>query len=62
MIGLVPCAIGGSSIEQSLGDSTYRGITLYSNFLHKAIAAAQHGTIKGLLWHQGETNTGLKVI
>src|SRR5215204_6168067 len=59
-IGLVPCAIGGSSIEQWLGNSTYRGVTLYSNFLEKAKAAAQYGTIKGLLWHQGESNTGEK--
>ena len=59
-IGLVPCAIGGSSIEQWLDNSTYRGVTLYSNFLEKAKAAAQHGTIKGLLWHQGESNTGEK--
>src|SRR5215216_5275924 len=48
-IGLVPCAIGGSSIEQWLGDSTYRGVTLYSNFLQKAKIAARSGTIKGLL-------------
>ena len=59
-IGLVPCAIGGSSIEQWLNNSTYRGVTLYSNFLEKAKVAAQYGTIKGLLWHQGESNTGEK--
>ena len=59
-IGLVPCAIGGSSIEQWLGDSTYRGVRLYSNFLHKAKAASQYGIIKGMLWHQGESNTGTK--
>lgn len=59
-IGLVPCAIGGSSIEQWLGDSTYRGVALYSNFLQKAKAASQDGIIKGLLWHQGESNTGTK--
>jgi hypothetical protein len=57
-IGLVPCAVGGSSIEQWLNNATYRGVTLYSNFLEKAKAAAQYGTIKGLLWHQGESNTG----
>lgn len=57
-IGLVPCAVGGSSIEQWLDNATYRGVTLYSNFLEKAKLAAQHGTIKGLLWHQGESNTG----
>jgi hypothetical protein len=59
-IGLVPCAIGGSSIEQWLGDATYRGVALYSNFLQKAKAAEQNGIIKGLLWHQGESNTGAK--
>jgi hypothetical protein len=59
-IGLVPCAIGGSSIEQWLGDSTYRGVTLYSNFLQKAKTASQYGIIKGMLWHQGESNTGTK--
>ena len=57
-IGLVPCAVGGSSIEQWMNDATYRGVKLYSNFLEKAKRAASHGTIKGILWHQGESNTG----
>ena len=55
-IGLVPCAVGGSSIEQWLGDSTYRNVTLYSNLMKKIKVAAEDGTIKGMLWHQGETN------
>lgn len=57
-IGLVPCAIGGSSIEQWLGDSTYHDVTLYSNLLTKVKVAAQYGTIKGIIWHQGESNSG----
>lgn len=57
-IGLVPCAIGGSSIEQWLGDSTYHGVTLYSNLMTKVKVAAQYGTIKGIIWHQGESNSG----
>ena len=57
-IGLVPCAIGGSSIEHWLYDSTYRNVKLYSNFLKNANAAMQQGTIKGILWHQGESNAG----
>ena len=56
-IGLVPCAVGGSSIEQWLGDSTYRNVTLYSNLVKKVNIASQYGTIKGLLWHQGESNS-----
>jgi hypothetical protein len=55
-IGLVPCAVGGSSIEQWIGDSTYRDVTLYSNLINKARKAAAYGTIKGILWHQGEAN------
>lgn len=57
-IGLVPCAVGGSSVEQWLGDSTYRNVILYTNLLKKVKAAAEYGTIKGLLWHQGESNAG----
>jgi hypothetical protein len=57
-IGLVPCAVGGSSIEQWLYDSTYRGVKLYSNFLSKIKAAAADGTFKGIIWHQGESNAG----
>lgn len=57
-IGLVPCAIGGSAIEQWLGDSTYRNVKLYSNLMKNARAAMQYGTIKGILWHQGESNAG----
>lgn len=58
-IGLVPCAVGGSSVEQWLGDSTYRNVTLYTNLLKKIKIVAAHGTIKGLLWHQGESNAGV---
>ena len=56
-IGLVPCAIGGSSIEQWLGDLTFHDVVLYSNLMQKAKAAMQYGTIKGILWHQGEADT-----
>jgi hypothetical protein len=55
-VGLAPCAVGGSSIEQWLGDSTYRDVTLYTTLMKRAKAAAEFGTIKGLLWHQGEAN------
>ncbi|MEO6455140.1 MAG: sialate O-acetylesterase [Ginsengibacter sp.] len=57
-IGLVPCAVGGSSIEQWLADSTFRNVTLYTNLVRKVKAAAEYGIIKGLLWHQGEANAG----
>lgn len=55
-IGLIPCAVGGSSVQQWLGDSTHRGVSLFSNLRHKAALAEKAGTIKGILWHQGENN------
>jgi hypothetical protein len=56
IIGVVPCAVGGSSVEQWLYDSTYRGVQLYSNLRTRSTLAQHDGIIKGILWHQGETN------
>lgn len=53
---IVPAAVGGSSIQQWLGDSTYREVKLLSNFKNKIAKAKKVGTIKGILWHQGEAN------
>lgn len=55
---LIPTAVGGSAIEQWLGDSTFRKVQLLSNFKEKAKIGSQYGTIKAILWHQGESNTG----
>ncbi len=55
-IGMIPCAIGGSSVEQWLYDSTYRKVTLYTNLITKINYAKEYGTIKGMIWHQGESN------
>jgi chitin disaccharide deacetylase len=54
---LIPTAVGGSSIEQWLGDSTFRDVKLMSNFKEKVKFGNLKGTIKGILWHQGEANT-----
>lgn len=59
-IGLIPCAVGGSSVEQWLGDSLFRGVSLFTNFTEKAEFASKYGTIKGILWHQGENNANKK--
>lgn len=53
---MIPTAVGGSSISQWLGDSLFRGVKLYSNFLEKVELAKKHGTVKGILWHQGESD------
>lgn len=51
-IGLIVNARGGSKIEQWKREGKY-----YTDLLKRANAAAQTGTIKGVLWHQGESNS-----
>ena len=53
---MIPVAIGGSSISQWLGDSLYRNVKLFYNFREKVEIAKRYGTIKGILWHQGESD------
>ncbi|HEY6506223.1 MAG TPA: sialate O-acetylesterase [Chitinophagaceae bacterium] len=53
---IIPTAVGGSSISQWLGDSLYRNVKLFSNFIAKMEMGKQYGTIKGILWHQGESD------
>jgi hypothetical protein len=57
---LIPTAIGGSAINQWLGDSLYRGVQLFSNFTKQVNNAKQFGIIKGILWHQGESDANEK--
>ena len=59
---LVPAAVGGSSSTQWLGDSLHRNIRLLSNFKARVEAVKKYGTIKGILWHQGEADTEPKLI
>ena len=52
-IGLIPCAVGGTPIRrwQQNGD-------LYKAALKRAKLAQKDGVIKGILWHQGEGDSG----
>ncbi|KAL2520898.1 hypothetical protein Fot_24821 [Forsythia ovata] len=53
VIGLVPCAIGGTSIFQ-----WRRGSNLYDQLVMRSRAALEDGgTIRALLWYQGESDT-----
>lgn len=61
-VALLPCAVGGSPIEKWLNDETHRGVSLFSNFEQKVQLAQQVGTIKGILWHQGESNARADLI
>lgn len=53
---IIPTAVGGSSISQWINDSTFRNVTLMTNFKEKIEIGQKYGTIKGILWHQGEND------
>jgi len=59
---MIPTAVGGSSISQWLNDSLYRNVKLLSNLLAKVAIGKQTGIIKGILWHQGESDANEKNI
>ena len=50
-IGLVVNARGGTSIEQWM-----KGTKNYSEAIRRVTEARKAGTLKGVLWHQGEAN------
>lgn len=54
---LIPTAVGGSGIARWLDDDEFRGVKLLSNFMQKAELAKSVGTIKSVLWHQGESDS-----
>lgn len=58
-IGLVPCAVGGTPIEHWL-PGAYDGATKthpYDDAVARIKTAMQSGVIKGVIWHQGESNS-----
>jgi Carbohydrate esterase, sialic acid-specific acetylesterase len=56
VIGLVPCAVGGTKIQKWA-----KGLGLYDSMVKRAKAAVEEknggGRIEALLWYQGETDT-----
>ncbi|WP_372755648.1 sialate O-acetylesterase [Labilibaculum sp.] len=59
---LVPTAVGGSSISKWVGDSIHRNVQLLTNFKAKMDLAKKYGAIKGILWHQGESDANKNCI
>lgn len=58
-IGLIPCAVGGSPIE-AWEPGGYHPSTKthpWDDMLPRAKAALEVGTLKGILWHQGESDS-----
>lgn len=52
-IGLIPCAVGGTPISR-----WKPGADLYKQALTRARIALKQGRLKGILWHQGESECG----
>ncbi|MFV0445511.1 MAG: sialate O-acetylesterase [Planctomycetaceae bacterium] len=48
-IGLIPCAVGGTPLSR-----WEPGGDLYTQAVERGMAAVRDGTLKGVLWHQGE--------
>lgn len=51
-VGLIPCAVGGTSIGKWGPESE-----LYKQAVSRAKIALKNGKIEGILWHQGEANS-----
>ena len=59
VIGLIPCAAGGSSIDIWLQDRFWEQTKTYpyNNTILRTKLALKDGTLKGILWHQGEADS-----
>ena len=55
-IGLIPCAVGGTRIDRWV-----EGGDLWSNAVKRAKIALKSGKLKGILWHQGESDATSKL-
>jgi len=51
-VGLIPCAWGGAEINR-----LKKGTLHYANAISRTKRAAKDGLIKGVLWHQGESDS-----
>jgi len=59
VIGLIPCAVGGSGIDYWKKGMFYPGTMTYpyDDAVARAKAAMANGTLMGILWHQGEADS-----
>lgn len=55
-------AVGGSSIQKWINDSIHREVPLLTNFRKRVEQAKSFGIVKGIIWHQGESDANEKGI
>lgn len=58
-IGLIPCAVGGSPIDAWQPGAFYEptGSHPWDDAIRRARRAMQDGRLRGILWHQGESDS-----
>ncbi|MGY3090006.1 hypothetical protein ACVWYF_003054 [Hymenobacter sp. UYAg731] len=58
-IGLIPCAVGGSGIDAWMPGAYFADTKThpYDDALARARTAMQTGTLAGIIWHQGESDS-----
>ena len=58
-IGLIPCAVGGSPISVWKPHAYYKPVNVYpyDDAIARCRIATQRGVLKGILWHQGESDS-----
>ncbi|MGQ7946161.1 sialate O-acetylesterase [Flavobacterium sp. WC2509] len=59
-IGLIPCAWGGSPIRVWSPGAKYFENFPYDEAIQRAKIAMEKGVLKGILWHQGESDNDAK--
>ena len=59
VIGLIPCAVGGSPIDswKPGGFHPQTRSHPWDDAIQRTEAALDHGTLQGILWHQGESDS-----
>ena len=58
-VGLIPCAVGGSPIDSWKPGEFYKPTNSHpwDDAMKRAKVAQESGTMKGILWHQGESDS-----
>lgn len=58
-VGLIPCAVGGSPISSWKPNAKFAvtGTFPYDDAIRRVKSALECGTLKGILWHQGESDS-----
>ncbi|TDB67349.1 sialate O-acetylesterase [Arundinibacter roseus] len=61
-IGLIPCAVGGSGIDdwQPGAKHAQTGIYPYDAMIERVKIATKQGRIRAILWHQGESDSSVQ--